>query len=421
MLEKILRIIERLIPKSIYRLGQPIYHFLLSLTGAIFYGFPSREIKVVGITGTKGKTTTVELVNAILEEAGHKTALASTLRIKIAGESKRNLYKMTMPGRLFIQKFLRQAVKNECEYAIIEVTSEGVKQFRHKFLNLNALIVTNISPEHIESHGSYEKYLEAKIKISKALEKSRKEEKVIIVNEDDKESDKFLAITIPNKIKYSLNDAQPFELKESGANFTFKNKHISLNLPGEFNIYNALAAATFAESQKIDTELIKKALEKFSGVRGRMEEVREKQGFKVIVDYGHTTDSLEKAYSTYPDKRKICVLGSTGGGRDKWKRKEMGKVADTHCENIILTNEDPYDEDPEEIIKNVAEGIKNTEYKIILDRREAIKTALNSAKKDDVVFITGKGTDPFIMGPRGEKTPWDDAKVTREELQKLNP
>lgn len=419
-MEKILRIIERLLPKSLYRAGQPVYHFLLSLGGVLFYHFPAKHIRVIGITGTKGKTTTTELINAILEEAGYKTAIASTLRIKIGDKTKRNLYKMTMPGRFFTQNFLRNAVEEKCDYAVIEITSEGAKQFRHKFLSLNALIVTNISPEHIESHGSYEKYLAAKLKIAKALGKSNKKDRVIIVNSDDKESSKFLAVTTVRKVTYSLDDVQPFELTEKGSHITLEGEITKLNLPGEFNIYNALAAATFGRSQKIDMVIIKKALEKFSGVRGRMEEVNENQNFTVIVDYAHTKDSLEKAYGAYPDKKKVCVLGSTGGGRDKWKRKEMGAVADEHCAQIFLTNEDPYDEDPKKIVRDVAEGIKNTKYKIVMDRREAISASLRAAQPGDIVFITGKGTDPYIMEANNKKIPWDDASVAREELQKLS-
>jgi len=233
MLEKILREIERITPNFLYRTGQPIYHFLLSLIGAIFYRFPAKQIRVLGITGTKGKTTTVELVNTILEEAGYKTALAGTLRIKFGNYSEKNLYKMTMPGRFFIQKFLRRAVREKCDWVVMEITSEGVKQFRHKFLKLNALIVTNISPEHIESHGSYEKYLAAKLKIAKALGKSGKKDRVIIVNSDDKESSKFLAVKIPRKITYSLNNARPFELTKKGSHITFEGVKIALNLPGD--------------------------------------------------------------------------------------------------------------------------------------------------------------------------------------------
>jgi len=419
MLEKILYIIKKMLPKSIFSKLQPIYHFLLAFLGVLLYRFPSRKIRLIGITGTKGKTTTIELVNIILEEAGYKTALAGTLRFKIGNNTERNLYKMTMPGRFFMQKFIWRAVKEQCDYAIIEMTSEGVKQFRHKFINLDALIVTNISPEHIESHGSYEKYLEAKLEIAKALADSNKKDRVLIVNKDDKESSKFLAVKVPQKITYSISDADSFELSEHGSKVTLYGKRITLNLPGKFNIYNALSAATFARTQGIDVAKIKTGLEKLRGVRGRMEEVRENQPFTVIVDYAHTKDSLEKAYSAYPNKRKICVLGATGGGRDKWKRKEMGAVADTHCKHIILTNEDPYDENPMQIIENVADGIKNTEYKIIMDRREAISVALAEAQENDIVFITGKGTDPYIMEAQGKKTPWDDASIAREELRNL--
>lgn len=419
MLEKFLYIIKKIIPKSIFRKLQPSYHFMLAFAGALLYRFPSNNIKVVGITGTKGKTTTAELVNALLEEAGYKTSLAGTLRFKIGDSSKPNLHKMTMPGRFFMQKFLRNSVKERCEYAVIEMTSEGVKQFRHKFMSLDTLIVTNISPEHIESHGSYEKYLEAKLKIAKALERSRKKDKAIIVNSDDKESDKFLAVHTPNKITYSISDAKPFTLENRGSNITLRNEGVRLNLPGEFNIYNALAAATYAKSEGIDREIIKKALEKFSGVRGRMEEVNEGQNFTVIVDYAHTKDSLEKAYGAYEKENKICILGAAGGGRDRWKREEMGSVVDEHCSHIILTDEDPYDEDPKQIITDIKKGIKNTTSETIMDRREAIKRSFEIAKGEEIVFITGKGTDPYIMGPKGTKTPWDDATVAREELRKL--
>jgi len=143
------------------------------------------------------------------------------------------------------------------------------------------------------------------------------------------------------------------------------------------------------------------------------------QDFDVIVDYAHTTDSLEKVYEVFQDSRKICVLGGTGGGRDTWKRPAMGAVANAHCDEIILTDEDPYDEDPQKIVSEIMAGIENSKAKIIMDRREAISHAISLAKTGDAVIITGKGTDPYIMGPNGTKTSWDDATVAREELIKL--
>ena len=176
-----------------------------------------------------------------------------------------------------------------------------------------------------------------------------------------------------------------------------------------------------AEAFGVGLQSIRKALADFHGVRGRVERVTigEKQTFDVIVDYAHTTDSLSKLYETFQESRKICVLGSTGGGRDKWKRKDMGAIAEKFCDDIILTNEDPYDEDPMKIIKDVQAGITEKQAQVIVDRREAIRTAISLAQTGDTVLITGKGTDPCICGPNGTKLPWDDATVAKEELEKI--
>ncbi|MFH0804495.1 MAG: UDP-N-acetylmuramyl-tripeptide synthetase [Candidatus Zambryskibacteria bacterium] len=433
-LEKILRIGRKIIPKKIFKLAQPIYHYKLALLGAIIYRFPAKKLTVIGITGTKGKTTTVELVNAILEEAGYKTALASTLRYKIGEKEWRNMFKMTLRGRFFTQSFLRQALDAGCTHAVIEMSSEGVPQFRHKFLFLNTLIFTNLAPEHIESHGSYENYLKAKLEIAKEVKNA------IIANIDDKEGQKFLDLNIKNKIPYSLSDAINVKANEKGSSFQIDKTVIHSKLPGTFNVYNMLGAIAYARFAGISPEIIKKGLEEINFIRGRMEKINEGQDFDVVVDYAHTPDSLKAIYETYHSCKKICVLGNTGGGRDKWKREEMGKIADKYCDQIILTNEDPYDEDPTEIVEDIKKGIKKKPVEIIMDRREAIHKAIRLAfdltpryaspspcegegKIDTrgkvAVLITGKGTDPYIMGPNGSRMEWDDATVAREELKKV--
>lgn len=419
MLEKILRTTEKFIPKKLYKMGQPIYHYLLAIAGALIYRFPGKKIKVIAVTGTKGKTSTVEIVNAILEEAGKKTALAGTLRFKIGSSSKPNLYKMTMPGRFFIQKFLRDAVNVGCEYAVIEMSSEAAKQFRHKFVYLDALIFTNLAPEHIESHGNYEKYVKAKLSIARELEKSSKTDKVLIVNSDDKESEKFLKIKIFNKIKYSLEEAKDIQITEDFTKFIYKEVEMETRLPGKFNIYNILGAIKYAETEKIDLSIVKRALLKLRQIKGRAEKIEEGQNFKVVVDYAHTPDSLKAIYETFSNNRIIGVFGSCGGGRDKWKRKEMAEIADKYCDAIILTDEDPYDDDPEAIVCDIEQYIKNIKPNIIMDRREAIRQAIMMAKPGNVVIITGKGTDPYIMRKKGQKEKWSDAEVAREELKKI--
>jgi UDP-N-acetylmuramoyl-L-alanyl-D-glutamate--2,6-diaminopimelate ligase len=425
MLEKLLNVLRLIIPRSLFRLFQPTYHYLLALLAAIVYRFPSRSLKVIAVTGTKGKSTTVELTAALLAAAGHKVASVSTVRFRLGEEVTPNLYKMTTPGRFFLQRFLRRAVKAGCNYMVIEISSEAAKLYRHKFIALDALIFTNLSPEHIESHGTYERYVAAKLKIAEGLSRSTKADRVLVVNADDVEAESFLKFEVPRKIKYQLSDAQPISESPNGTTISVEGVAIETHLHGTFNVYNMLGAIALAKSQGVSTEEIKLALERFPGVPGRVEYVYARgersanQTFDVIVDYAHTADSLTKIYEAFKDRRKICVLGGTGGGRDRAKRTIMGEIANTHCVKIFLTNEDPYDEDPAQIIDDVAKGITQTPFEIIMDRRAAIAAAIKAAEANDVILITGKGTDPYIMGPRGEKLPWSDARIAQEELTKI--
>lgn len=425
-MDEILRKIKKLIPRKVFSFFQPVYHYKLALLGALIYGFPSKEIKVVVVTGTKGKSSTTEFINAMLESAGKKTALLGTIRFKIAEKTWPNKFKMTTPGRFFVQKFLRDAVTAGCEYAILEMSSEAAKQYRHKFIAIDALVFTNISPEHIESHGSFEKYLKAKLSLAKALEKSKKRGRIIVANIDDPESEKFLAINVPVKVEFKLEDAKPFELTDSGSTFTLFGQQIHTVLPGKFNIYNILAAANYTYTQGVNLEQIKIAVEHLEEIKGRVQKIQAGQKFTVVVDYAHTADSLKNLYEAFPDNQKICVLGNTGGGRDTWKRPEMAKVADAYCDEIILTDEDPYDDNPEQIIEDMHVAIKNKPVSVIMDRREAIRTALEHAQTLEkntggkvAVLISGKGTDPYIMRKNGTKEPWSDADVAREELNKI--
>ena len=431
MLETLLRIGKKVIPKKLFRTAQPVYHYCLTLLGALIYRFPSREIRIVGITGTKGKSTTAELVNSILEAAGFRTAILGTIRFKIGATSKPNMRKMTIPGRFFVQKFLRDAVNTKCDWVILEMTSESVLQFRHKWIALDALIFTNLAPEHIESHGSYENYRAAKVELAKLLTDAvwpRKENTTMVANGDDKESVYFLEIPADRKLSYSLQDAQNLSLSTESSTFSFREAPIRLSIPGVFNVSNALGAAVFAESQNIGLDVIKRGLESVGGVRGRVEYIREGQPFDVIVDYAHTPDSLEALYGIFKENHIVALLGNTGGGRDTWKRPTMAGIAEKYATQIFLTNEDPYDENPQAIVDAMLAGIENkNKVRVIMDRREALREALIFAydlhtkhrTEKIAILITGKGTDPFIMGPGGHKVPWDDATVAREEVRAL--
>jgi len=419
MLTSILQTIKKFIPKPLFDALAPSYHYSLAFFGALIYRFPSKHLTVIAVTGTKGKSSTVEMLNAIFEAAGKKTAMLGTIRFKIGEHSRPNTFKMTVPGRFFIQKFLRQAVNAHCDVAILELSSEAAKQFRHKFVYLDALVFTNLSPEHIESHGSFEKYREAKLALTETLKKNFKKRSVIVANIDDKESKAFLNSGAREQFPFSIKDAGLYDIKPDGISFTFRNTRITSPLRGMFNIYNCLGAATCAEAFGISVTDIKTGLENLSIIKGRVEFVKLGQDFDVVVDYAHTSGSLTELYKTFDKQKKICVLGNTGGGRDKWKRPEMARVADTFCDEIILTNEDPYDENPSGILEDMLPGFKLHAPTIIMDRREAIGEALKRAKTGDAVLITGKGTDPFIMIAHNKKIRWSDYDVAKEELEKI--
>lgn len=418
-MEKLLRITEKLLPKKVYRFFQPAYHLALALTGTLVYRKPSQHIYVIGVTGTKGKSSTTEFVNAVLEKANKKTAVLSTIRFKIGNNTRANKFKMTMPGRFFVQKFLHDAVKNNCDYAVIEMTSEGARFFRHIGIEMDALLFTNLSPEHIESHGSFEKYKSAKLRLVKHLAKSKKPSRISVANTDNKHGFSFLIQDIEKNVGYSLKDVVILSENNSSSIIEYKNTQITVPLPGRFNILNALSSIKLGEHLGLSLATIKEGVESLTLIRGRVEKIDLGQNFTVVVDYAHTDDSLKKLYEAFPSSRKIAVLGSTGGGRDAWKRPVLGKIADENCDEIIITNEDPYDEDPIHIINAVASGVTLHTPHIIINRREAIRKALELARPGDTVLITGKGTDPYIMGPNGTKEVWDDAAAAREELEKL--
>lgn len=409
------------------------YYLLWPLLGSFLYRWPSRDMKVIGITGTNGKTTVTHLATRILEDEGYKVASISSLRFKIGEREWTNSLKMTMPGRTRIQKFLRDAADEGCSHVVLEVTSEGIRQRRHRFIQFDTAVFTNLTPEHIESHGSFEKYREAKGQFFTARHR------VSIVNLDDEAAGYFLHFDADEKLGYSITQsvgddfsfstvhAQNRSVDVAGVSFDIGDVSFEVPLFGTFNVHNALAAICIGLSQGVELEPMSRFLARIQGIPGRMELVA-RIPFRVVVDYAHTPDALEKVYGTISELKKdnskmICVLGATGGGRDKWKRPEFGKLAAKYCDEIILTDEDPYDEEPMSILQEVEEGIKSYKqaksYNLILDRREAIRVALMRAQEADTVIITGKGAEPWMVVARGRKIPWDDRKIVREELETL--
>lgn len=418
-------LIKRFLPKRVFQFFQPYYHYLLAYVGAMRYKHPSRHLTVIGVTGTKGKSSTTEILGHLLRAGGKKVATLSTIQFSIDGHTEPNLFKMTMPGRFFVQEFLRKAVDAGCTHAVIEMTSEGARQFRHRFLAIDALIFTNLTPEHIESHGSFEKYKQAKLSIAAAVANSPKRPRYLVSNIDDEYGQDFLDFPVEQKLPYSLKDLTLYSLHKDSVSFVLDDTTIRVPLVGVFNVYNTLAAITLARALGVSLTTCRDALRDLPPLRGRVEHFTSPadatKHITAVVDYAHTPDSLTKLYEAFPEKYKVCVLGNTGGGRDTWKRPEMGAIAEKFCDQIILTNEDPYDEDPLKIVEAMRKGMSETApVEIIMDRREAIKRAIELTPEQGYVLISGKGTDPYIMGPHGTKTPWSDAAITQELLNELS-
>lgn len=467
MLDRILYLIKSFLPKKLYTALGPVYHFFLGFLGNLLYGNPSNKLIVVGVTGTTGKTTSVFLIAAVLQAAGYKVGYTSTAMFSDGSSEWLNNKKMTMLGRWFTFRLLRRMVKNQCHYAIVETSSEGILQYRHRFINYDVLVFTGLYPEHLEAHGSFANYKETKgmlfahlrdcrtkyvnnerrvVKPENELKKLRlnRVKKTIIVNGDDDNSDYFLNFWAEEKIKYRLSqneEASPklhknyrkviasrLKLTAVGTNFVIDNEPINLQLLGGFNAQNALNAWCVGLSQDFPIEAIKSGLESVKGVPGRLEQISQDQDFTVIVDYAFEPQAVTKLYETIkvlPHQKIIQVLGSAGGGRDAARRPILGKVAGEQADYVVVTNEDPYDDDPQLIIDQVAIGAekagkKNNETLFsVLDRREAIAKALSLARANDLVLITGKGSEQAICGSKGRKFAWDDREVTREELDRI--
>ncbi len=411
------------------------YHWLWAFIGSIIFGHPSRRIFVIGVTGTKGKSTTLEFLSAILEAAGKKTALSSTVYQKILDKSSRNLSVNSMPGRFFLQKFLKKAANAGVEYALIEVTSQGVVQHRHEFIDWDAAFMTNLAPEHIESHGSFENYRAAKVSFFEYLARSSKRDKFFFVNGNDRSAEYFIEAgekASGGRISVYAGEKFVNQCLKNGLDLTTREKRRAANewLWSDFNLDNAAAGLAFAETQKIPWPVFKKALLSFGGLTGRMEFVQ-REPFAIIVDGAHTPESLEKVYQNarpellYGSRggRMICILGSAGGGRDRWKRPAMGKIAAQYCDVVILTDEDPYDENPDEILEEIRYGMDEAVNRRIqpenilkvLNRREALKKAVGLAKRGDSVIATGKGSETSIHVAHGKTIPWGE-KETIEEI-----
>ncbi|MDD2656005.1 MAG: UDP-N-acetylmuramyl-tripeptide synthetase, partial [Patescibacteria group bacterium] len=424
--------IKKLIPKKLLNLR----HLFFAWLGAVKYSHPSEELMVIGITGTSGKSTTAYLLRQILEAAGFKVGSLSTIDFYVAGEEKLNDQKMTMLGKMQIQKYLREMVNKKCDVAIVETTSEGRVQYRHKFINYDMMLLTNLYPEHIDSHGSFEAYKKAKLDVFEYVANHKSKiinqksiGKTTIVNGNSEYKDEFLEFNFEKKIIFGTNISKQ-EVKNDGLYFNVDDKNFHAPLYGEHNISNIVAALAIAREFNIDWDVLQKAVSQLKSIPGRVEFIAEaeEKGFQAIVDYAFEPVAMEKLYQVVdllkPIGRIIHVFGSTGGGRDKERRFKLGEMIGKRADICIVTDEDPYEDDPQEIINDVAGAVIKQDKELnknvfkILDRKEAIGQAIEMARAGDLILITGKGSEQGMCVAGGKMIAWDDRNFAREFIAK---
>lgn len=414
------RFFSRLTP----RLMKNFYHLVCAVLACVWYGFPGRKLKVIGVTGTNGKTTTTQFIARILSASGKKVALASTINFHIGERVWVNDSKFTTLSSWKLQKFLKDAVRENCEYVVIETSSHALDQNRVWGIPYEIAVMTNVTREHLDYHETMARYRETKRRLFQQAKQA-------VINLDMEDPQFFCNIGQRLVVTYSTRDPQAsllatdITLDFKGTEFLVDETRFHLCIPGMFNIENALAALGVARILGVDFVVASGALQSVTGVPGRMELVPNHMNADILIDYAVTPDAFEKLYASIlplkiPGSKIIHVFGACGE-RDRGKRPLLGEIASAYADIIILTNEDPFYEDPEQVIDDIERGVtkkKDKTYFRIFDRREAIHWALSLAEIGDIVLVTGKGAE-VTMAFRDQLIPWSDRRVIEEELENL--
>lgn len=428
MKQKLVQGVRRVLPAGTVRQVEEAYRKGRVKVLSARYGNPAKGLKVIAVTGTNGKTTTINYINEILKEAGNRTAMFSTALIEVAGHSQLNDLNATVGDTARMQQFFRDAKQAHVDYVVLEITSHALHQHKLDGVPILAAVMTNLTQDHLDYHKTMDDYAAAKAKLFEL------EPEFIVLNRDDEWFEYFNQFPAgAQKITYGKHEdaeakIEHIKLYKKGSEARVVIDHqtkleLATALPGEFNVYNMAAAAAATYVLGVAVNDIIEGVANLEGVPGRFERVAEGLGYDVIVDYAHTPDALEKLLSaakSISKNRVILAFGATGD-RDKAKRPIMGGIAAKHADRIILTDEESYNEDPQAIRDQVRGGIEDAgasaKLTEIADRREAIKKALSIATKGDIVLITGMGHEQFRI-VNGEKLPWNDAAVVRELLER---
>lgn len=427
MKSQLVKGVRRVLPERATHVLENTYRKARVKVVSARYGHPARHLKVIAVTGTNGKTTTVNFINEILKQAGKKTAMFSTSTIEVAGKSHRNELNATVGTTTYMQKFFRRAKRARVDYVVMEFPSHAIHQHKLDGVPVEMAIMTNLTQDHLDYHGTMEAYAEVKGRLF------ANSPRFIVLNRDDAWFDYFDKFhASEQKITYGKHDEAEAHIdstklfrKGTEAVVTIDHQtklELATNLPGEFNAFNMTAAAAAAYMLGVSLNDIVEGAANLEAVPGRFERVVENQPYDVIVDYAHTPDGLEKLLTAAREisKNRVILVFGACGDRDKTKRPIMGEIAAHLADRIFLTEEESYNEDPKQIRQMIYEGIekvkggsmKTTE---VSERRDAIEKALHVAKKGDMVLVTGMGHEVYRI-VNGERIPWNDSEVVRELL-----
>lgn len=394
----------------------------MALISSNYYGNPKNKFKVIGVTGTNGKTTSTFMIKSILEEAGYKVGLLGTIANYIGNKKLHS--DRTTPESLEIHKLFKDMVDEGVDYCVMEVSSHSLYLDRVYGINFSQAIFTNLTQDHLDFHKTFENYYQAKLLLFKNSKNS-------IINADDEYGKKVYNDAKGNKLTYSIEEksnlkAENIRMHSRGVQFTInyegKEAEINMHIPGRYNIQNALGSALACLNEGIDLEVIKRGFENMSGVPGRCEIVTKNYnlGYDIIVDYAHTPDGLENILKTareFTNGRLISVFGC-GGDRDKTKRPIMGKIGTELSDISIITSDNPRSEEPSAIIEDIKNGIEKDNYIVVANRREAIKKAMEIAKKDDMIVVAGKGHEDYQI-LKDKTIHFDEREIIKEIIEEL--
>jgi len=427
------KLIKKLIPRSLFKTIEPYGHLAEAVAFNVLNGFPGRGMKVIGVTGTNGKTSTAFFIHRMLAEAGYKTGIMTTVAYGVNDDIKQQVQHYTnVPVPQLMQR-LKWMRAQGVEWLVFEVTSQGLAQHRVWGVPFSVGVLTNITHEHLDYHGTFERYAEAKRILFKYVARNRRGLRVGIANADDPSGKRF-ANTTPNPVLYGIKKgdvrATDVQLTPQGSTYTAvagkDSYRITCHIPGGFYVQNSLAAVCVGRALGLSKKQIEQGIAALPAVAGRMTSVDEGQSFGVIVDYAHTPDSFEKLFTDMRPvvKGKLIVMFGSAGRRDEAKRAVQGQLAGKYADEVVLTEEDDRDIDGMGILNQIAEGaeaaskVRNKDLFLVHDRTEAINFTLKRAKKGDTVLLLGKGHEKTIERAAGPE-PWDEIGLTQEVLRHL--